>query len=95
VPFTWTTEEARKFSPVTVTVVAVVAPVVTVAGEILVTNGTGLFTGSDAAGDEPPPGAAFTATMDRLPPVARSAAVRITFTEVEFTKVVSRAVPPT
>jgi hypothetical protein len=55
--------------------------------------GAGLFTAIVEAAEVPPPGAAFTAVNDRLPALATSVAVRVTFTCVALTKVVVRALP--
>lgn len=69
-------------------------PVKTTVGETVKgPAGAGLFTASVAAVEVPPPGVAFTAVSDRVPVLARSAAVSVTFTCVALTKSVVRALP--
>jgi hypothetical protein len=83
-----------KFVPVTVTVVGVVPPVKTTVGESVIADpGAGLLMAIGKAAEVPPPGVEFTAVSDRLPAVATSLTVSVTFTCVLLTKVVVRALP--
>jgi hypothetical protein len=75
-----------KFVPVTVTVKGAVPPVITTAGEsVIVDPGAGLLMAIVEAADVPPPGAVFTAVSERLPALATSFAVNVTFTCVALT----------
>ena len=65
-PLTCITEPLMKLLPVTVNVVPFV-PAATLLGEILEREGTGLFTVRLRAPLVPPPGAALTTVMERVP----------------------------
>jgi hypothetical protein len=72
--------DGRKFVPLTVMVVADVAPAVTLAGLREPIAGTGLLIAIAEADDVPPPGVGLTAVKEILPGAAKSAAVRLMFT---------------
>jgi hypothetical protein len=91
-PFTCTTEPLTKFVPFTVIVKAPL-PAVTLLGEILDSDGTGLLTARLAVADAPPPGAGFATEIDKLPAEPISAAAIAAVTCVPLTKVVGRLDP--
>ncbi len=64
-----------KFDPVTVIVVGVDVPCVTVLGLRVIGPGSPLLTAIEAAAEDPPPGVGLAATIDKLPCEAKSAAV--------------------
>ena len=72
-PFTCTCDPLTKLLPFTVRVNAAL-PAVTLEGEMLDIEGTGLLTVSVAADEVPPPGAALLTVMETLPPEAMSLA---------------------
>ena len=72
-PLTRTMEPLTKLPPLTVSVNPAL-PAVTLLGEILDKDGTGLLTASASADEVPPPGAALVTLMDRVPGDAMSPA---------------------
>ena len=74
-PLTWTTDPAMKLPPLRVNVNPPL-PAMTLAGEILESDGAGfgLLTVRVNAADVPPPGAGFTTVMEIVPAEAMSLA---------------------
>lgn len=68
-------------------------PAIALAGESVVTVGTGLLIVSVAAADVPPPGAGFVAVIEAVPAVAISAAVIVAVTCVPLLNVVALGEP--
>ena len=66
-PFTWITVLGTKFAPVTVMLVGVAVPVLTMFGVTRIDPGEGLLTARVAEGEVPPPGAGVTAVTGRHP----------------------------
>jgi hypothetical protein len=91
-PFHRTDEEAMKFVPVRVSAKPVLPAFVDV-GDREVSVGTRFKMVKVCAFDVPPPGVGFTTMTDAVPASAMSAAVIVTVTVVEETKVVLRAEP--
>lgn len=92
---TSTTEEAIKPDPFTVTVVGEVTPVGSVSGTTVMVPGAGFAIAIEEAAELPPLGEGLTATTERLPAWARSAAVKTALTSVVLTNEVARAEPAT
>jgi hypothetical protein len=93
-PLTWTTDPLTKLEPFTVSV-KLGPKTRAVAGEILEMVGTGLSTASVKAADVPPPGEGLNTVIERLAPVATSAAVIWAVNWLAFTNVVVRLLPLT
>ena len=91
-PFTWIRDPLTKLLPLTVRVKAA-PPAITVLGEMLVSDGTGLLTVKVRAPLVPPEGV-FT-VIDSEPATARSAAVSVAVNWVLLTNVVVRLAPLT
>ncbi len=91
-PLTRTMEPLTKLPPLTVSVNPAL-PAVTLLGEILDKDGTGLLTASASADEVPPPGAALVTLMDRVPGDAMSPAGIVAVSCVPLTKVVLRLEP--
>ena len=74
-PFTWTTDPEMKLPPLRVNVNPP-PPAMTLAGEILESDGAGfgLLTVRVSAADTPPPGAGFITVVERVPAEAMSLA---------------------
>jgi hypothetical protein len=86
-PFTRTTDPDTKLLPFTVSVNAAL-PAVTVLGKMLVSEGAGFATLTVSWPEVPPPGAALTTVIERLPAEAMSLAGIADVSWVELTKVV-------
>ena len=91
VPLKFSTDDALKFVPVTVSVTE--APFVALAGESEVIVGTGLFTLNTVFPLVPPPGAGLLTETFNVRAVAICAAVTETVSCVALTKIVVPAVP--
>ncbi len=74
-PFTWTTDPEMKLPPLRVNVNPPL-PAMTLAGEILESDGAGfgLLTARVSAAEVPPPGAGFTTETESVPAEATSLA---------------------
>ena len=92
VPLKFTTDEATKLVPFTVSVKAA-PPADALVGESEVIVGTGLFTANAEFADVPPPGAGLVTVTLNVPAAAMSAAVIAAVTCVALTKVVVAAAP--
>jgi hypothetical protein len=91
-PLKLTIELPTKFVPFTVRLKAI-PPAVAVAGERVVTVGTGLLTVKLTEFEAPPPGDGLVTVTLKLPPVAISDARIAAVTWVALTKVVARVLP--
>lgn len=81
-----------KFPPLTVKVNAA-SPAFLLVGEMLVSDGDGLFTARLTAFEVPPPGAALNTVIGNVPAFCTSAAVICAVSCVLLTKVVLRLLP--
>ena len=91
-PFTCTTEPGTKFEPFTVRVNAAL-PAVMVLGEMFESDGAGFVTATVSWPEVPPPGAALTTVMERLPAEAMSLAGIAAVSWVALTNVVLLEAP--
>ena len=87
-----TTDEERKFVPLTV-IVKPGSPTVLEVGEILEVVGIGLLTVNVCAFDVPPPGVGLKTVMLNVPGLVRSLVGIVTLSSVESTNVVVRSEP--
>lgn len=91
-PLTWTTDPVTNPDPLTVRV-KLDPNTSAVAGEMFEIEGTGLRTARVFAGDVPPPGEGLKTVIDRLAPLATSAAEICAVNWVPLTNVVVRLAP--